>query len=86
MEIGTETHHGKFRGVPHLVAEETISLHAQDVEIDVAPLGRVGAEGEAEGVRSTFWNSIGIISCLAEFRLFYFFRLEIPAQQLLVKT
>jgi hypothetical protein len=36
LERLSEVHHGELGGVPQLVAEETVALHAKHVEVDVA--------------------------------------------------
>ena len=35
LEVFSQIHHGKFGGVPQLVAEESVALDSQDIEVDV---------------------------------------------------
>lgn len=44
---GREVHERELGGVPQLVAEEAVALHAQDVQIQVAAL-RHGAQRESD--------------------------------------
>ena len=71
----------KPNGIPELVAELSISLNSLDVQVDISALASVRAKGESEGVRSTFWDSIGVVSGLAFLCLLDLFRIEIAGQK-----
>ena len=56
-DIAREVHHAELGGVPQLIAEVAVALHAQHIEINVAALARVGRQREAERVGATLWNA-----------------------------
>ena len=35
LEVFSQIHHGEFGGVPQLIAEESVALNSQDIEVDV---------------------------------------------------
>ena len=35
LKVFSQIHHGKLSGVPQLVAEESVALDSQDIEVDV---------------------------------------------------
>eukprot|EP01137_Pigoraptor_chileana_P033897 Opistho-2@25586 len=75
----------KARCVPQLVAKVTVSNDAVDVEVDVAALGSVRAEGKAEGVCSALGNAVGVVPLLCFDGLDDFLGIKVASLQLLVE-
>ena len=81
----TIVNNGEPGRVPQLVAEVSVSLDAQHVQVDVASLGRVGAQGEAERVRAALGYAAGKVLSLALDRLLDLLGIEVVELELLVE-
>ena len=77
----SQVEHRKPRGVPQFVAEEPVSLNAQNVQVYIPPLGGVGAEGEPQGVRAALGDPAGVVLLLPRLRLLNLPRVEVAALQ-----
>ena len=74
--------HGKANGVPELVAKSSVTLDAEDVQVDISALIGIGTEGKAKGVGATLRYAMGIVLLLALSSAFQFLGLEIRRFQL----
>ena len=64
FESITKSIEREFHGVPHLVAEVSVADHSFHIEIDVSTLGSVHTQGKPHGIRTTLWDTFGIICFL----------------------
>mmetsp|Transcript_27582 Transcript_27582/g.64747 ORF Transcript_27582/g.64747 Transcript_27582/m.64747 type:complete len:254 (+) Transcript_27582:614-1375(+) len=53
-----KVHERESRGIPHFVAEISVSHHALYVEVDVFALHGVSQESKTKRIRTAFWNAI----------------------------
>ena len=84
-EVGREVGEYEFGGIPHLVAEEAVTLNSQHVEVNIASLGGVGAQGEPQGVSTTLGDAAGKLCLLTLPRHKHLLRVQVPLLQLLVQ-
>ena len=69
LEVLSKGIEGKLEGIPYFIAEVSVPNNPLHVQVDVTPLGRVGAKGKAHCVCATLWNAIRIVSFLQEMRV-----------------
>ena len=67
----------EFESVPYLVAKVPIAQRSLDVQVDVVPLRRVGAEGEPHGVCPTLGDPVRIVGFLHRDRYHHYKRAEV---------
>lgn len=79
--VGEAAEH-ESRGLPELVAKLAVAEHAQDVQVDVAPLRSVGEQAEAQRVRAALGDAAGELLGLRLLGLCDLARVEVAAVEL----